>query len=71
MITKESIYQTYVRTICSNCKNRHLDLCHITIDMNGKARCRYYEKDKELEGYKEFKGRTAQQSKPIMKNINK
>ena len=71
MITKESIYQTYVRTICSNCKNRHLDLCHITIDMNGKARCRYYEKDKEFKGYEKFKGRTAHQHKPIMKNINK
>lgn len=71
MITKESIYQTYVRTICSNCKNRHLDLCHITIDMNGKARCRYYEKDKDFKGYEKFKGRTANQSKPIMKGINK
>lgn len=71
MITKESIYQTYVRTICSNCKNRHLDLCHITIDMNGIARCRYYEKDKEFRGYEKFKGRTANQSKPIMKGITK
>ena len=71
MITNENIYQTYVRTICCNCKNRHLDLCHITIDTKGIAKCAYYEKDKELQGYKEFKGRLAQQSKPIMKNILK
>lgn len=71
MITKESIYQTYVRTICCNCKNRHLDLCHITINMKGEARCSYYEKDKEVKGYEKFKGRTAKQRKPIMKNINK
>ena len=71
MITKESIYQTYVRTICSYCKNRYLDLCHIKKDIEGNLKCTYYEKDKEFEGYKEFKGRLAQQSKPIMKNILK
>lgn len=71
MITNENIYQTYVRTICCNCKNRHLDLCCITTDMKGTARCSYYEKDKEYKGYEKFKGRTASQSKPIMKNILK
>lgn len=71
MITNENIYETYVRTICSYCKNRYLDLCHITIDMNGTAKCNYFEKEKEFEGYKEFKGRIAEQSKPLMKGIIK
>lgn len=69
MRTDENIYETYVRTICSYCKNRHLDLCHITIDMNGTAKCNYFKKEKEFEGYKEFKGRLAEQSKPLMKGI--
>lgn len=69
MITKESIYQTYVRTICTNCKNRHLDLCHIRTNIKGNLQCIFYDKDKEFQGYKEFKGRIAEQSKPLMKGI--
>ncbi len=71
MKTKETIYETFVRAICSNCKNRHLDLCNIRRNIEGSLKCIYYEKDKEFEGYKEFKGRLAHQSKPIMKNIIK
>lgn len=63
----ETIYETYIRQICSNCKNRKEDLCSIRRDIRGTIRCIYYEKDKQYEGYKQFKGRTAKQEKPIMK----
>lgn len=71
MRTDENIYETYVRTICTNCKNRTTNLCEIKKDINGEARCMHYEKNKEFEGYKEFKGRLTHQSKPIMKGIIK
>ena len=71
MKTNENIYETYVREVCANCKNRPTNLCEIKKDINGKAKCMYYEKDKEFKGYEKFKGRTAQQSKPIMKGITK
>ena len=68
---KETIYETYKRTVCSNCRNKLSNLCDIKKDIEGKAKCVYYEKENELTGYKAFKGRTANQSKPIMKGINK
>lgn len=71
MITNENIYETFVRTVCIHCKNRPSSLCEIKKDINGNANCAYYEKNKEFEGYKEFKGRTAYQNKPVMKNILK
>ncbi len=67
----ETIYETYTRQICSNCKNRKADLCDIRRDIKGTLKCIYYEKDKQHEGYKKFKGRTADQGKPIMKGIAK
>lgn len=71
MKTDENIYETFVRTVCVHCKNRTTNLCEIKKDMNGEARCMHYEKNKEFEGYKEFKGRLAEQSKPLMKGIVK
>ena len=67
----ETIYETYIRQICSNCKNRKADLCNIKQDKTGTLRCIYYIKDKQHKGYKQFKGRTANQNKPIMKGIAK
>ena len=69
MKTKETIYETYIRTICSNCKNKGTDLCCITKDINGVLKCCYYERETIQEGYKNFKGITANRNKPIMKNI--
>ncbi len=63
----ETIYETYVRTLCSNCKNRELDLCEIRKDIKGTLKCVYYEKDKDIEGYKKQLIRTAEQSKPRMR----
>ena len=65
----ETIYETYTRQICSNCKNRKADLCNIRKNIKGKLKCIYYEKDKEIEGYKQFKGRTAKQNNAIMKRL--
>lgn len=67
----ETIYETYIRQICSNCKNRKANLCNIRKGIKGTLKCIYYEKDKQYEGYKKFKGRTAKQKKPIMKGIAK
>lgn len=63
----ETIYETYTRQICSNCKNRQENLCNIRRNLNGNLQCCYYIKDKEWEGFKQFKGRTAKQEKPIMR----
>lgn len=71
MKTKETIYETYIRTLCSNCKNRNLDLCEIRRQIDGTLNCCYYIKDKDVKGYKKPLITTAKQHKPIMKNILK
>ena len=45
-ITEESIYDTYKRVLCKECRNRgnKKDLCHITVTRDLKARCYSYEK---------------------------
>ena len=63
----ETIYETYIRQICSNCKNRKTNLCEIRKDINETLKCSYYTKDKETEGYKRKSIVTAKQGKPIMK----
>ena len=63
----ETIYETYIRILCSNCKNRELNLCEIRKDIKGTLKCVYYTKDKQIEGYKKFEGRLANQEKPIMR----
>lgn len=65
----ETIYGTYTRQICSNCKNRNTNLCEVITDIDGTLKCAYYIKEKNIEGYKKFKGTTAKQEKPIMKQI--
>lgn len=62
----ETIYETYIRQICNNCKNKKLDLCEIRNDIEGTLKCSYYIKDKETEGYKRKLRITAKQRKPIM-----
>ena len=64
----ESIIDTYARTICVNCKNRKTDLCDVRKDISDKLKCVYYKREKKNEGYKQFKGRTADQQKPLMKD---
>lgn len=63
----ETIYQTYTRALCSNCKNKELDLCEIRRDIKGTLKCCYYVKDKDIQGYKKFEGRLANQGKPTMR----
>ena len=46
----ETIYETYIRQICSNCKNRNKNLCEIRKDIKGTIKCVYYIKDKQIEG---------------------
>lgn len=45
-ILEESIYETYKRVLCPECKNRYndKDLCRIVKTEDNKARCVNYEK---------------------------
>ena len=45
-LTEETIYETYVRVLCKECKNRgnNKDLCRITVTLNQKAKCDSYER---------------------------
>ncbi len=63
----ETIYETYIRTLCSNCKNRELNLCEIRRNIRNNLQCCYYIKDKEIAGYKKIEKITARQQKPIMR----
>ena len=63
----ETIFETYLRTICSNCKNGDSCTEELRRRLDNTVRCWEYIKDKEIEGYKEFKGRLANQEKPIMR----
>ena len=63
----ETIYETYIRTLCSNCKNKSLDLCNVRKNIRGNLQCCYYIKDKQHEGYNKYLCRTAEQEKPIMR----
>lgn len=63
----ETIYETYTRTLCNNCKNRKTNLCEIRKDINGTLKCCYYIKDKDIAGYKKEERVIAKQQKPIMR----
>ncbi len=44
--TEETIYETYKRELCTQCKNKNndKDLCKITVTQDRKARCTNYER---------------------------
>ena len=44
--TEETIYETYKRELCTQCKNKNnnKDLCRITVTRDRKARCTNYER---------------------------
>lgn len=44
-----SIYDTYKKHICSNCKNKHTDLCEIKRRYDNTLYCNSYDKEKEFE----------------------
>jgi len=67
----ETIYETYARTLCKNCKNRKNCIEELKKRLGNTIYCKNYEREKKAEGYKQFKGRTANQGKPIMKEIAK
>ena len=43
--TEETIYETYRRTLCAECKNRKndKDLCNIRVNIKNEAQCVNYE----------------------------
>ena len=44
--TEETIFETYKRELCTQCKNRNnkADLCNIRITLDKKARCINYDR---------------------------
>lgn len=66
-MNKETIYETYIRTLCSNCKNKETNLCEIRKNIKGNLWCCYYNKEKDIQGYRKKEVVTAKQQKPIMK----
>ena len=73
MKTKESIYETYSRTVCSNCKNKEQCNEELRIKLNNTIKCERYEKENETEGFKDKIKISikARKNKPIMKGIEK
>ncbi len=63
----ETIYETYIRTICSNCKNRHNCKEELRKRLDNTVKCWEYIKDKQIAGYKQPLIRLAEQLKPLMK----
>ena len=63
----ETIYETYTRTLCSNCKNKNICKEELRIRLDNTIKCDSYIKDKQKQGYKQFQERTAKQKKPIMR----
>ena len=73
-MTNQQRYQKYIKEHCKNCKNNKTNLCDIRIAVKNdviETKCIYYEKENNLEGYKEQIKVTAKKQKPIMKGINK
>ena len=44
--TEETIYETYKRELCTQCKNKHndKDLCNIRVNIKNEAQCVNYER---------------------------
>ena len=73
-MTNSERYQKYIKEHRKNCKNRTSNLCDIRIAVKNdviETKCVYYEKENNLEGYKEQTKVMAKKQKPIMKGINK
>lgn len=66
-MTKETIYETYIRTICSNCKNRDNCKEELRKRLDNTVKCWEYIKDKDITGYKKPLIRLANQQKPLMR----
>lgn len=63
----ESIYESYLKEICTNCKNKKDCQKELIRLIDNTIKCKKYEREKQHEGYKQFKGRMANQEKPIMR----
>lgn len=61
--------ETYIEYICSNCKNRKLNLCEIRTKIDNTTYCKNYIKDKEVSGYKKPLQRTANLGHCVMPNL--
>lgn len=46
MKTNETIYDTYKKQICKNCKNKTTDLCEIRKKIDNTIKCKNYEREK-------------------------
>lgn len=69
----ETIYETYSKRVCANCKNRKECKEELRIRINGTIKCDMYERENKTEGHKKQikMSITANRNKPIMKGIDK
>lgn len=63
----ETIYETYTRTICSNCANRNNCSEELRMKIDNTIKCDNYIQEKQKRGYKKQLIRLAKQNKPIMR----
>lgn len=47
-MTKETIYETYARTVCRNCKNRERCQEELIIKIDNTIKCDYYEQENKM-----------------------
>ena len=62
----ENIYETYVRTVCANCKNKKECQEELRQRIDGTIKCDNYVRESKNEGYKKQKQITAKRNKSLM-----
>lgn len=62
----ENIYETYVRTVCANCKNKKECQEELRKRIDNTIKCNKYERKIKNEGYKKQKQITAKRNKSLM-----
>lgn len=66
----ETIFETYARTVCANCKNRKECKEELRQRIDGTLYCEPYEREKRPEKKKkQYMDITAKQLKPIMRRL--
>lgn len=68
----ETIYETYSKRVCTNCKNKKECQEELRQRIDGSIKCDNYERaNKEIKEIPKKQTITANRNKPIMKGIDK
>lgn len=62
----ETIFETFTRTVCANCKNRKECQEKLRRRIDGSIKCDKYERESKNEGYENQKQVTAKRNKSLM-----